>query len=226
MNDVGERIKQIETRMLERTKTLKSYESQQKPVQDNSVWDNLNMEMQIDHQKVLLWEAEAVQQDKQLFRELREKIEKQQTLAHDLVTLSYTKKTKHLAPPKTIAKNVVLAFLVGGTITTIGQVILNLYTNGGLMEKEAAAATSASLIFLGALLTGIGIYDKIGSFAGAGSLVPITGFANSIVSSALEYKREGFLYGVGAKIFTISGPVILYGTVVSMVVGLIYYFVR
>lgn len=226
MNDLGERIKKMEKRMLERTKNLKSYENQQEQMNNKNVWDNINKEMQIDHQKVLLWEAEAFQADKKIYRELREKIEKQQSLAHELETLAYMKKTKHLAPGKSIVKNVFLAFLVGGIITTIGQVILNLYKNGGLMEKDAAAATSASLIFLGALLTGLGVYDKIGSFAGAGSLVPITGFANSIVSSALEYKREGFLYGVGAKIFTVSGPVILYGTVVSMVVGLIYYFVR
>ncbi|MGI6606136.1 MAG: stage V sporulation protein AC [Peptococcia bacterium] len=131
-----------------------------------------------------------------------------------------------LAPQTTIVKNVLMAFLVGGTICLTGQVMMNVFMQEGLSKLEAGGATSTLLIFLGALLTGLGYYDELGKIAGAGSIVPITGFANSIVSSAMEFKREGFVYGVGARLFTVAGPVLVYGTMVSMLVGLIYYFLK
>lgn len=105
----------------------------------------------------------------------------------------------------------------------IGQIIINLFRLGGLTFPEASAATSAVLIFLGALLTGLGVYDDIARFAGAGSIVPITGFANSIVAPALEFKREGYVLGVGARLFQIAGPVLVYGIVTSIIVGLIFF---
>ena len=116
------------------------------------------------------------------------------------------------------------AFLVGGLICVLGQCIHD-YVLGlaGMTEKTAAAWTSISLIFLGAFVTGVGWYDNIGHFAGAGSIIPITGFANGIVSSAIEFKKEGFILGLGAKMFTIAGPVIVYGVLASSVCGLIYW---
>lgn len=105
----------------------------------------------------------------------------------------------------------------------IGQIIINLFRLGGLTFPEASAAATAVLIFLGALLTGLGVYDDIARFAGAGSIVPVTGFANSIVAPALEFKREGYVLGVGARLFTIAGPVLVYGIVTSIIVGLIFF---
>lgn len=108
----------------------------------------------------------------------------------------------------------------------IGQIIINLFRLGGLTVSEASAAATAVLIFLGALLTGLGVYDDIAKFAGAGSIVPVTGFANSIVAPALEFKREGYILGVGARLFTVAGPVLVYGIVTSIIVGLLYFFLH
>jgi len=135
----------------------------------------------------------------------------------------YKELTKQFTPKPTIAKNVVRAFVVGGIICSIGQVIINLYVIIGLAQLEASAAATGTMIFLGALLTGLGIYDEIGKFGGAGSIVPVTGFANSIVSPAMEFKREGYVLGVGAKLFTVAGPVLVYGIATSIVVGVVYY---
>jgi stage V sporulation protein AC len=126
-------------------------------------------------------------------------------------------------PKVPVIKNVIAAFIVGGIICSIGQIILNAFTIKGFTDVQAAAGTSGILVFLGALLTGLGIYDELGKFAGAGSIVPITGFANSITSPALEFKREGYIYGIGAKVFVIAGPVLLYGTLASIIVGLIFF---
>ena len=115
------------------------------------------------------------------------------------------------------------AFIVGGLICTGGQIILDFWTNQGLAKEDASSATSISLIFIGIFLTGLNIYNKIGKFAGAGSIVPITGFANSIASPAIEFKSEGLILGVGAKLFQIAGPVLVYGISTSMLVGLIYF---
>ena len=127
------------------------------------------------------------------------------------------------APRSRVSKNMLSAFFVGGTICCFGQFILNFYTGMGLDDKQAGTAMTVTLIFFGALLTGLGIYDKIAKFAGAGTLVPVTGFSNSVVAPALEFKSEGFILGVGAKMFTIAGPVIVYGVSASVVYGIIYW---
>lgn len=120
--------------------------------------------------------------------------------------------------------NCVYAFLVGGAICCIGQLVGDAGTLClSLDEKQRAAFTSIVMIFLGALFTGVGLYDKLGSFAGAGSVVPITGFANSIVAPAMEHKREGLVLGVAANMFTIAGPVLVYGIVSGMITGIIYW---
>ena len=120
--------------------------------------------------------------------------------------------------------NCVYAFLIGGAICCIGQLVGDAGTLClSLDEKQRAAFTSIVMIFLGALLTGVGLYDKLGSFAGAGSVVPITGFANSIVAPAMEHKREGLVLGVAANMFTIAGPVLVYGIVSGMIIGIIYW---
>lgn len=116
------------------------------------------------------------------------------------------------------------AFWVGGAICTIGQAVkLAGMEILKLSDKDASSFTSIVMIFLGAFLTGLGVYDVIGKYAGAGSIVPITGFSNSIVSPAMEFKREGYILGVGAKLFTIAGPVLVYGISASVAVGILYY---
>lgn len=139
----------------------------------------------------------------------------------------YKKMVEQAIPNSPIWKNCLLAFLVGGIICTVGEVIstlLKLYLN--LNAEGCANVTSIIMVFLGATLTGFGIYDKIGKVGGAGAAVPITGFANAIVSPAMEFKREGLILGVGAKMFAIAGPVLVYGTVSSVIVGLIYFVFR
>lgn len=136
----------------------------------------------------------------------------------------YQQMAQSVKPKQTWVKNAVAAFLVGGSITAFAQIIQNIFQSAGLAQKEAGTATLMIMVFLGAFFTGLGIYDNLGKFAGAGSIVPITGFANSIVSPALEFKREGFVYGVAAKMFTIAGPVLVYGFVTSVIIGLIAYF--
>ena len=134
-------------------------------------------------------------------------------------------KTKEKKSPT--LKNCVFAFIIGGTICVLGQALYDMYT--GVLNLEADIAqvfSSISLIFLSALFTGIGLYDKIAKIAGAGTLVPITGFANAIVSSAIEFKKEGIILGVGVKIFSIAGPVIVYGTFASFIYGLNYYITK
>lgn len=134
----------------------------------------------------------------------------------------YKKYVKEKVPKPTYTRNIFWAFIVGGLICTLGQVITNWFSHMGASEKIAGSATSITLIFLGALLTGIGVYDKISKKAGAGAAVPITGFANSIVAPAMEFRREGLIFGVAAKMFIIAGPVLVYGIGTSVVVGLIY----
>ncbi|WP_442878763.1 stage V sporulation protein AC [Clostridium sp.] len=130
------------------------------------------------------------------------------------------------SPPSNIVINCIKAFIVGGIICTIGQGFMNFFIAFGVDKEQLGSCVSLVMIFLGAFLTGIGVYDKIGSFAGAGSIVPITGFANSIVSPAMEFKREGYILGVGAKMFVIAGPVLVYGISSSIIVGIIYYFIK
>ena len=135
----------------------------------------------------------------------------------------YKKYAESKAPPSPILKNCLFAFFIGGFICMVGQGFNDFYKYLGLDKDLAGTATSINLIFISALLTGLNIYPKIAKYAGAGTIVPITGFANSVVSPALESKSEGFVLGVGAKIFTIAGPVILYGVFASMIAGIIYF---
>ena len=135
----------------------------------------------------------------------------------------YGKLVKDMAPRSPIGKDCAIAFVVGGLICTLGQLAMNGYLALGLEKQDASTAASMSLVALSALLTGLSLYDNIAKFAGAGTLVPITGFANAIASPAIEFKTEGFILGVGAKIFTIAGPVIVYGVSASVVYGLIYW---
>lgn len=134
----------------------------------------------------------------------------------------YQKYAEQKVPKPTYFKNILFAFLVGGTICTLGQIIRNSLFKFGLDEKMVATGTSIILIFIGAFLTGIGIYDKIGKIGGAGAAVPITGFANSIVSPAMEFKKEGYIFGVAARMFSIAGPVLVYGIGSSIIVGILY----
>lgn len=133
---------------------------------------------------------------------------------------------KKASPPSPKVKDFVLAYVVGGFICVIGQLLSEGYSALGLTEKAVKMAVPSTLIFLAALLTGIGVFDKLAKRAGAGTLVPITGFANAVVSPAVEFKREGWILGLGANMFKIAGPVIAYGTAASVVYGVIYYAVR
>ena len=135
----------------------------------------------------------------------------------------YGKLVESMAPKSPILKDCALAFLVGGLICTLGQLIMNGYTALGLDKENAGTATSMSLVALSALFTGLSLYDNLAKHAGAGTLVPITGFANAIAAPSVEFKTEGFILGVGAKMFTIAGPVIVYGVSASVVYGLIYW---
>lgn len=134
----------------------------------------------------------------------------------------YYNYVKKKMPKPNYLKNCIWAFIVGGLFSILGQIINNFLKSKGLDKEAVSAATAMILVFIGALLTGLGIYDKIGKRAGAGSIVPITGFANAIVSPAMEFKREGFILGVAAKMFVIAGPVLVYGYGSSILVGIIY----
>ena len=131
--------------------------------------------------------------------------------------------TKKASPSSPKLKNSIMAFVVGGFVCTIGEGLNLLYTKLGIDEKTVAMLIPVTLIVIAAALTGIGVFDKIAKHAGAGTLVPITGFANAVVSSGLEYTTDGKIYGTGAKMFTIAGPVIVYGCGAASVFGLIYY---
>lgn len=133
----------------------------------------------------------------------------------------YSEYVKKKTPNSKLFPNMIKAFIVGGLICCIGQGITDGLTAWGLSEENAATATSIILVFVGALLTGVGVYDDIAKFAGAGTLVPITGFSNSVVSPALEFKSEGFITGTAAKMFVIAGPVIVFGIASSIVYGIV-----
>ena len=135
----------------------------------------------------------------------------------------YEQYVKEVTPVHSLPQNMAKAFLVGGIICVIGQWILNIAKGYGLDKEMAGAWCSGILILASVILTGLNIYPKLAKFAGAGSLVPITGFANSVAASAIEYQKEGQVMGIGCKFFTIAGPVILYGIVTSWVLGLIYW---
>ena len=139
----------------------------------------------------------------------------------------YAQLVERFSPKSEIGKGLFRAFWVGGVICLIGQGITDFFAYGLKWGAQASAtATSIILIFIAALLTGIGVYDRIGKYAGAGSIVPITGFANSVIAPAMEFRREGLVMGVGAKLFTLAGPVLTYGISASVLVGLLTYFIE
>ena len=139
----------------------------------------------------------------------------------DMTNREYEKYVEKKAAPSPTPKNLAWAFLVGGAISTLGQGLLNLYLGWGLDRDQAGTAVSVTLIFLSALFTGLGWFDRLAKHAGAGTLVPITGFANAVVSPALEFRSEGLVMGVGAKLFVIAGPVLVYGISASVIYGLL-----
>lgn len=145
-------------------------------------------------------------------------------MSKEITKEQYGKMVKKASPNSPIFSNCVKAFIVGGIICTIGQVITNISKFYGADIEEAGTYTSVILVVLSSLLTGLGLYSKLGKIAGAGSIIPITGFSNSVTSPAIEFKKEGFILGLGSKIFIIAGPVILYGVLASMLVGIFYYF--
>lgn len=138
----------------------------------------------------------------------------------------YNQYVKQVTPTFSTGKNCIKAFVIGGIICTIGQFFNNYYFSLSSNMELSKAYTTLSLVFLSILLTGLGLYQKLAKFGGAGTLVPITGFANSVAAPAVEYKKEGQVFGIGCKIFTIAGPVILYGIFSSWLLGLIYYILK
>ena len=136
---------------------------------------------------------------------------------------TYSKMVKKASPPSPKIKDFVMAYTVGGIICVIGQLFFELYEEIGLNERAVKMAVPVTLIFIAALLTGLKIFEKIAKHAGAGTLVPITGFANAVVSPAIEFKNEGWILGVGANMFKIAGPVIAYGTIASVIYGIIHW---
>ena len=138
----------------------------------------------------------------------------------------YEKLVDSMSPRSPIGQDCFNAFWIGGLICTLGQLFINLYTRWGMEQQDASTAASMTLVALSALLTGLSLYDDIAKNAGAGTLVPITGFANAIAAPAVEYRTEGMILGVGAKIFTIAGPVIVYGVTASVVYGVIYWIMQ
>lgn len=139
----------------------------------------------------------------------------------NLTNNEYSKMVQKASPNSKSFRSILLAFLIGGAICTLGEALINLYLYVGVEKDMAFAGASISLIFLSALLTGLNVYDDIAKFGGAGTLVPITGFANAVASPALEFKTEGYVLGIGAKLFAIAGPVIVYGISAGVVYGLI-----
>lgn len=137
----------------------------------------------------------------------------------------YQKYIEKKTPNSHLFKDLCFAFVIGGIICCIGQLIIDNFKAWGLDKETASSATSVVMVFLGAFFTGIGVYDKIAKRAGAGTIVPITGFANSVVSPAMEFKSEGLVLGLAAKMFIIAGPVIVYGILSSVIVGIIYYII-
>jgi len=133
----------------------------------------------------------------------------------------YQDYVKQTAPKSPLVKDMALAFVIGGAICVLGQLIQNGWAAMGLGKEDAGTAASCTLVFLSALLTGLNLYNKLGRYGGAGTLVPITGFANAVASPAIDFKSEGFVTGMAAKMFTVAGPVIVFGTVSSVVYGVL-----
>jgi stage V sporulation protein AC len=139
----------------------------------------------------------------------------------EMTPKEYQAYVKEKAPKSPLWKDLALAFVIGGAICVVGQLIMNGWMAAGLDKEDAGTATSCSLVFLSALLTGLNLYSKLARYGGAGTLVPITGFANAVVSPAIDFKSEGFVTGMAAKMFLIAGPVIVFGTLASVVYGVI-----
>lgn len=148
----------------------------------------------------------------------KNRTKREQALNKEYQAIAKRQQKEHRIP---VLRNLLVAFIVGGLICVIGQGIGKLFISIGFKPEDAGNPTVATLILVAAVLTGLGIYDILGQFAGAGSAVPVTGFANAVVAAALEFKREGLVLGVGAKMFALAGPVIVYGTVTAFVVGLV-----
>lgn len=147
-------------------------------------------------------------------------------MSNKFTAKEYQDYIEQISPNSKIGVNVLRAFLVGGGICTVGQIITNMIKNVGVSDEKSASITTLLMILIGATLTGLNVYHKITKFGGAGSIVPITGFANSIVAPAIEYKNDGYVMGVGAKMFSIAGPVLVYGITSSVIAGIIYYIVK
>ena len=144
----------------------------------------------------------------------------------DMTPKEYQAYVKAKAPSSPIVRDCLRAFLVGGLICTLGQAIQNGWLAAGLTKDDAGAATACSLVLLSAVLTGLNVYSNIGRFGGAGSLIPITGFANAVVSPAIDFKAEGLVTGMAAKMFTVAGPVIVFGSLASVVYGVVLMLLR
>lgn len=151
---------------------------------------------------------------------------KKKTPSEQQIVNKFQTITDQTNPKPKIVRNCARAFLVGGAICTLGQIFQTLLVKYGFQEEEVKMLLPIIMVFLGALLTGVGIYDKIASFGGAGTVVPITGFSNAVVAPAIEFKKEGFVFGVAAKMFTIAGPVLVYGIGSSVIIGIIYYLIQ
>mgnify|MGYP001246857344 FL=1 len=147
-------------------------------------------------------------------------------MQHVMTKEEYRKYVDKVSPNSKTLRNALRAFMVGGIICVIGQFFLNSFKNMGLDKETASSVTAMVMILLGVTLTALNLYDDLGRFAGAGSIVPITGFANSIASPAIEYKSEGYVLGIGARMFLIAGPVLVYGISASIVAGIIHYLLR
>lgn len=158
--------------------------------------------------------------EKQRKRMIHEVVKETDTTKRDE---KYNQYVEQITPKHNPWINIAWAFVVGGAICTLGQVLLTWYQNLGASKEDAALYVTISLVFLSALTTGMNLYQKLTKYAGAGSVVPITGFANSVAASAIEYSKEGQVFGIGCKIFTIAGPVILYGILTSWGLGVIYW---
>lgn len=139
----------------------------------------------------------------------------------DMTPQEYQAYVKKVEPKSPLLKDLLLAFVIGGAICTVGQLIQNGWSAAGLSQEDAGTATSCSMVLLSAVLTGLGLYCRLARFGGAGTLVPITGFANSVVAPAVDFKSEGLITGMAVKMFTIAGPVIVYGTLASVVYGVV-----
>lgn len=161
--------------------------------------------------------------DKQRKRMIHEVVKETDSAKRDEKYNQYVEK---VTPKHNPWVNIAWAFVVGGAICTLGQVLMSWYQNLGASKEDAALYVTITLVFLSALTTGLNLYQKLTKYAGAGSVVPITGFANSVASSAIEYRKEGQVFGVGCKIFTIAGPVILYGILTSWGLGVIYWVLK